>query len=364
MSQGPVPADPGRGVSRPGAQPEPDHWEPVITRPDPMSPDEWQAWLELDPADSEPAEDGYADPDGTELPWDEDLAALEAETDQIAAERAADAEYLADAETAELAGAVAADQARRRGPRGPGLPGSAERVPGLSSGPAGGFGAGEGLDTASGSAALHGFIEKAVDSGRLGEASDGEIIGLITAADRAEAAVCSLKHAAAAELIRRRPAPGSTMTGTAGMPEAYLDSAGAEVKWALAETRQVADQVLSLAWDLEVKLPGTKAEFRDGRLRHAKVVIIARETAVLDAAEARLAEQQVLDQAPALSPGALRRAIALAVARVAPEKTKKRREHGAKNARVERWAEDSGNAGLAARELPPALALAADQRIT
>ena len=148
------------------------------------------------------------------------------------------------------------------------------------------------------------------------------------------------------------------------MPEAYLDSAAAEVKWALAETRQAADQVLSLAWDLEVRLPDTRARFRDGRLRHSKVVIIARETAVLDAEEARLAEQQVLGQAPSLSPGMLRKAVARAVARIAPEKAKKRREHGAKNARVERWREDSGNAGLAARELPPALALAADQRIT
>ena len=84
------------------------------------------------------------------------------------AERAADAEFLARPETAELAGAVLADEAEKRGPRGPGLPGSAERVPGVSSGPAGGFGAGEGLDTAPGSAALHGFLERAVDSGAAG----------------------------------------------------------------------------------------------------------------------------------------------------------------------------------------------------
>jgi hypothetical protein len=195
--------------------------------------------------------------------------------------------------------------------------------------------------------------------------SDDEVIGLITAADRAEAAACSLKHAAAAELIRRRPAPGSTvLEGTAGMPEAYLDSAAAEVKWALAETRPVADQVLGLAWDLEVKLPGTRALFRDGLLRHSKVQIIARNTAVLDPDEARQAEQRVLDQAPSLSPGRLRNAIKRAVAQVAPAKARDRRAHGAKNARVERWSEDSGNAGLAVREAPPALVLAADQRIT
>ncbi|HET9974288.1 MAG TPA: hypothetical protein VFQ68_39055 [Streptosporangiaceae bacterium] len=132
-----------------------------------------------------------------------------AETDQVMAQRAADAACLAQPGTAELAGTILADEAERSGPRGPGLPGSAERIAGVSSGPAGGFGAGGLLDTAPGSAFLHGFTEKAVDSGaRLSEASDDEIVGLIAAADRTEASACSLKHEAVAELIRRRPAPG------------------------------------------------------------------------------------------------------------------------------------------------------------
>jgi hypothetical protein len=49
---------------------------------------------------------------------------------------------------------------------------------------------------------------------------------------------------------------------------------------------------------------------------------------------------------------------------VAPDKARKRREDAAKDARVERWAEDSGNAALMGRELPPDEVLAADQRIT
>src|SRR4051812_17798832 len=339
----------------------------AFTRPDPMSSDEWEALLAASLDEVEPpGDDGeeYLDPEGSVQPPDEDLAAIEAETDRFAAEHAADAEYLAQAETAELAGRVAADQARKRGPRGPGLPGSGEVIPGISAGPAGGFSAGECLDTAPGSAVLHAFLETAADSGRLSEASEDEVIGLITAADRAEAAACAVKHAAAAELIRRRPAPGCTLTGRARMPESYLDSAGDEVKWALAEIRSVADGVLSLAHDLEVKLPGTRALFRAGRLRHSKVVIIARQTALLDPDEARQAEELILGRAPALSPGALRRAAALAAAQVNPAKAKKAREHGARDARVERWREDSGNAGLAGRELPAAQVLAMDQRIT
>jgi hypothetical protein len=342
-------------------------WEPVITRPDPMSPGEWEAllaasWDEVEPLGDDGEE--CLDPEGCALPPDEDLAVIEAEAARFAAELAADAVFLARAETAELAGRVAADQARKRGPRGPGLPGSADRVPGVSGGPAGGFGAGECLDAAPGSAALHAFIETAINSGRLGEASEDEVIGLITAADRAEAAACALKHAVAAELIRRRPAPGCTLRGRAGMPESYLDSAGDEAKWALAENRPVADGVLSLAHDLEVKLPATRALFRDGLLRHSKVQIIARQMALLDPDEARRAEHLVLGRARDLSPAALRRAAALAAAQVNPAKAKTRREHGARNARVERWREDSGNAGLAGRELPAAQVLAMDQRIT
>ena len=72
----------------------------------------------------------------------------------------------------------------------------------------------------------------------------------------------------------------------------------------------------------------------------------------------------MLDRAGALTPPGLRAAIARAVMEVAPEKAKQRREHAAKKTRVERWAEVSGNAGLAGRELPPAEVLAADQRVT
>jgi hypothetical protein len=52
------------------------------------------------------------------------------------------------------------------------------------------------------------------------------------------------------------------------------------------------------------------------------------------------------------------------VIEAAPEKARERRETAARFARVERWAEDTGNAALMGRELPPDAVLAADQRIT
>jgi hypothetical protein len=148
------------------------------------------------------------------------------------------------------------------------------------------------------------------------------------------------------------------------MPEGFDEFTPREVASILGETRGIAEDMLFLARELEVSLPGTKAAFRSGILGQRKALIIALATAVLDPAEARAAEAKVLDRAGALTPPALRAAITRAVIQVAPGKAQKRREHEAKKTRVERWAEGSGNAGLAGRELPPAQVLAADQRVT
>ena len=94
------------------------------------------------------------------------------------------------------------------------------------------------------------------------------------------------------------------------------------------------------------------------------MIFLAYATALLDPDEARPAEAMVLGRAGRLTPGGLRAAIARAVIDVAPGKARKRREEAAEDARVQRWAEDSGNAALMGRELPPAEVLAADQRIT
>ena len=88
-------------------------------------------------------------------------------------------------------------------------------------------------------------------------------------------------------------------------------------------------------------------------MRESKAAIIARAVAVLDPEEARAAEALVLDRAGRLTPGGLRAAISRAVIEVAPGKAARRREKAEQDARVERWPEPSGNAGLAGRELPP-----------
>src|SRR5437868_7311499 len=85
---------------------------------------------------------------------------------------------------------------------------------------------------------------------------------------------------------------------------------------------------------------------------------------ILGPEEARAAEALVLGRAGTLTPRGLQSAIARAVMQVAPDKARERREKAGRDARVERWQEDSGNAALMGRELPPAEVLAADQKIS
>jgi hypothetical protein len=218
---------------------------------------------------------------------------------------------------------------------------------------------------APGGGALHGLAEHVAGTGdRFAGASDDELIGVLCALDRAEASAAALKLAAVAELIRRRPEPGAALAGPAQMPLVWEEFTETELTDALAETRWQAEAMLSLAHDLETKLPGTKAAFRAGMLRQSKVQIIANGTVSLTPAEARAVEALVLGRAGRLTPGGLRAAVARAVIEVAPEKVRMRREDAERNARVQRWLEDSGNAALMGRELPPAEVLAADQRIT
>jgi hypothetical protein len=317
--------------------------------------EDWLAWCEsvenqLDPDEEEEPENA--------APWDVDLDAIIAECREITAEEAA----------------LAAQAARRGlpsgtpiadGRRGPGQPGSAQPQPGEYLSRAAGFGAGMLMDTMPGCGALAGFAaEAAGEDDRYVGACDDEVAGAIAAWDRVEAYAAARKHAAVAEFIRRRAEPGCPLAGPAQMPETWDEFTTVEVSGVLAESRPGADALLGLAYDLAVRLPGTAAAFRDGILRQSKVAIIARATMLLDPAEARAAEQKVLDRAGRLTPGGLRAAIARAVMEVAPEKARQRREVAEKFARVERWAEDSGNAVLAGRELPPAEVFAADQRIT
>ena len=259
-------------------------------------------------------------------------------------------------EVAEIEDAAAdellAVEAASTGRRGPGQPGSARVFPGQSSSPAAAFGPGMVFDVLPGCAQLAVAADGAVADDRFDGISEGELVGVLCAWDRVEAHAAARKLAVVAELARRNPAPEDA--------EFTAD----QVAYALGESRARGYELMGTAGHLDTHLPGTKAALYDGSVSLGKARLIATATGLLDEAEARAAEQEVLDRAARLTPGGLRAAIARAVIKAAPKKAKERREALAKFARVERWPEDSGNAALAGRELPPDEVLAADERIT
>jgi hypothetical protein len=317
MSPEPVPVEP--------------EWadDPAWTRPDPMTAAELEAGLDwVCEHDEPPGPDEF-----------EDVEPFTAE--ELAEIRAAAADELLAVEAATT------------GRRGPGQPGSARVFPGESSSPAAAFGPGMPLDVLPGCAGLAVAVDAAAEEdGGLAGVAEGELIGVVCAWDRVEAHAAARKLAAIAELARRNPRPEDA--------EFTAD----ELANALGESRTRAYALLGTADHLDTHLPGTWVALLDGTINMFKAKIIASATGLLDPAEARAAEQEVLDRAARLTPGGLRAAIARAVMEAAPEKTKKRRETAARFARVERWAEDTGNAALTGRELPPDEVLAADQRIT
>src|SRR5580692_3975320 len=336
---------------------------------EPVSPDSgpscpgWMddpVYLAMRAEDEDPGDLDLGDPDD-DPPPDVDPGELAAEADRIAGEEAREAAVLAGAG---LTAAMAADAAAAAGRRGPGMPGSAQCFPGVYASRASGFASGMPLDVAPGCPTLAQFAEEAAGADdRYPGVSDDELVGAICAWQRSESYMAARKHAAVAELIRRRPALGCALEGPAQMPQTPDEFTAQELAAVLGESRAAAEDIVSLAQELEVNLPGTKAAFRSGILSRRKAVIIAEATTLLDPRQARAAEALVLGRAGALTPPGLRAAIARAVMDVAPGKAKQRREHAAKRTRVERWAEASGNAGLAGRELPPAQVLAADQRV-
>ncbi|HEX4256646.1 MAG TPA: DUF222 domain-containing protein, partial [Streptosporangiaceae bacterium] len=232
-------------------------------------------------------------------------------------------------------------------------------------GPTAGFASSAPLDLALPGVALASFCDQATgDDGRCGNASDDELIGILRAWQRTESWVSARRLAVIAELIRRRPAPGCGPQGPAELPDAWGKFCADELAVAMAISARAGDKKLALAYDLPGRLPGTARAQLEGAIDEYKAQIIAEATRALDAGGAAAVEALILPGIETKTPGQIRAALARAVLTVDPAAARRRREVAEKEARVELWREDAGTAALCGRDLPPAEALAADQRIT
>jgi hypothetical protein len=343
MPSVPAPADPGRDG------------DPAWLDRDPMTAAEREAWLDrLCARDDDPS-------DGPQGYWDPESCAPPPGQDELTA-----------GELAGVAGAAGDEMlaldAASTGRRGPGQAGSARVFPGESASRAAGFGVGMAWDVMPGCAQLAAAADAAVDGGgdagdSFGGVADHELVGVVCAWDRAEAHAAARKLVAIAEVFRRNPEDGFEPE-PGRMPQVVHEFTRDQLALALGESRAAADWLLTVAWHLATRLAATPGALADGIITRGKAELIVRLTQYLSGEEATAVEAKVLGRAGRLTPGGLRAALARAVMEAAPEKARQRRETAARSARVERWAEDSGNAALMGRELPPDEVLACDQRIS
>ena len=239
MHPEPVPADPGRDEDPTAGVPEPVEYESVAWEAggDPIGPCPRRITSSVEQSPTTESRGGQECTRNAGLRPGE----LAAECQRLPARPG----WLAYAARLGSTGGLAAIAAARRGP---GQPGSARVFPGEYPGRAAQFATGMLMDTMPGRHELAAFADEAAGADdSFGGASDDEVLGVLCAWDRLEAHMAARKHAAVAELIRRRPAPGSAADGPAKMPGVWDEFTGNELCAVLGGSRWAADAMLGPA---------------------------------------------------------------------------------------------------------------------
>jgi Domain of unknown function (DUF222) len=190
------------------------------------------------------------------------------------------------------------------------------------------------------------------DGEGLAGLSDDQLIGVIAAVRRLESRVAWYSMAAVREFGARAADEGC-------MAEFAADQLAAE----LHLTHQSAAGQMDYASTVAGRLPATFAALRAGAIHPVHVRIIDDETRVLSAQDAARADVVLAEVAGSLMFGKLRAAAHRLVLELDPESAQRRKEAARQDAHVRRFREDSGNAGLVARELPPDEVLASWQHV-
>src|SRR5579863_8336844 len=196
------------------------------------------------------------------------------------------------------------------------------------------------------------------DGAGLAGLPDDELLRVIRAARRMESRAVWTHLAAVREFAARRTAaPGSASRC------GFREFAPEELAWELNLTAQAAEDQMAYACAVADRLPRTFAALAAGRIHPVHVLIIDNETAVLSPEDAARADEVLAQAAQSATFGQLRRAAHRLVLKLDPDSARRHKEAAAKDAHVRRFREDSGNAGMAAREMPPEEILAAWQHI-
>jgi ribosomal protein L12E/L44/L45/RPP1/RPP2 len=182
-------------------------------------------------------------------------------------------------------------------------------------------------------------------------------VGVLRAARRLVSWQSAVDLAAVAELSARR----SREARDAGpRPD---ERASAEVAAALTLTGRSADMLMDLASGV-ARLENVAAALARGEIEVARAHVFVDELSALPRLQASVIACRNMQAAGELTTSRLRSVLRRAALAADPEAEQRRQREARRDGRVQAWAESSGNAAIAGRELPTSRALLADRHIS
>lgn len=179
------------------------------------------------------------------------------------------------------------------------------------------------------------------------------------AQEQAGAGQADAARAAAAGDGSAAAVPQAAGDGRAEFDEFIAD----EVAFGLRMSRNAAAGRITHACELAARLPVTFAALSAGLIDPVHARIIAEQTEILSAADAATADPLLAAEAQKKTCSQLRAAAARLVLKLDPESAERRKQARRREAQVRPFREESGNAGMTARELPAEEVLASWQNI-
>src|SRR5580693_3295727 len=189
------------------------------------------------------------------------------------------------------------------------------------------------------------------DGSGLAGCSDDQLMGIISAARRQQSRDEWTVMAAIAEFARRA---GDGVEG---------EFAADELASELHMSQQSAAGQMDFATEVAKRLPKTFAALAAGQIHPIHLRIIEEATRLLTDADAAKADAFLAGAAPGMTFGELRYAARKLILELDPDTARKRKEAARREAYVRRFREESGNAGMVARELPSDEVLASWQHV-
>ena len=196
------------------------------------------------------------------------------------------------------------------------------------------------------------------DGAGLAGLPDDELLRVIRAARRMESRAVWTHLAAVREFAARRTAPAGPVSRCG-----FTEFAAEELAWEVNLTVQAAEDQMAYACAVAGRLPRTFAALAAGQIHPVHVLIIDNETALLSPQDAARADEVLAQAAQSKTFGQLRRTAHRLVLKLDPDSARRKKEAAKKDAHVRRFREDSGNAGMVAREMPPDEILASWQHV-